>query len=245
MPWASRPLTKELRIQSGAGCLGPGFRANATIGRAVTLCMINICRAIPARSDLSVFGSPAEYSYCFAESDEDNPWTPFHTELCDAETTTVTVHKCEGPHNVVSQIGSHPEGILTAIASQAATLGGNNYLRPSELIVILNPVHARNIAQAGWTKEDVKLFLFDRARIPAEPLKKVRGTPIPWPRWFRSMESVPVVNVPDEILIFVAGGMGYHSMVAKPWGLARLVTKPVILKDGRRAKSVREFLKGR
>ncbi|MFH1485681.1 MAG: hypothetical protein ABIH46_06395 [Chloroflexota bacterium] len=237
----SGPLAKELGIQSGPGCLGPGFRANATIGRALTLCMFNICRAIPARSDLSVFGSPAEYSYCFAESDEDNPWLPFHTELCDAETTTVTVHKAEGPQNVINALGANPEGLVASIASQAATLAGNNYCWPCELIVILNPTHARVFAQAGWSKEDIKLALFDQARNPVEPIKGGRGIPPAWPAWFRSSEWVPVVHVPDEVLIFVAGGMGPHSMVCKPWGLARLVTKPVTFKDGRPVRSVADF----
>ncbi|MEK7874204.1 MAG: hypothetical protein AAB502_10155, partial [Chloroflexota bacterium] len=65
----------------GAGCLGPGFRANATIGRAVTLTIMNVARAIPGKSDLTVFGSPAEFTYCFAESDKGNPWSPLHTDL--------------------------------------------------------------------------------------------------------------------------------------------------------------------
>lgn len=237
----SGPLAKELGIQSGLGCLGPGFRANATIGRALTLCMFNICRAIPARSDLSTFGSPAEYSYCFAESDEDNPWLPLHTELYDAQTTTVTVHKVEGPHNVIALLGRHPEGLLTAIASQAATLAGNNYEWPCELIVILNPSHAKMLAQAGWSKEDVKLYLFDQARNPVEPIEEGRGIPPAWPAWFHASDWVPVVHEPNEFIILVAGGLGPHSMVCKPWGLARLVTKPVTFKDGRPVKSVYDF----
>src|SRR6185436_566591 len=63
----SGPLADELGIASGPGCLGPGFRANATIGRAINLTIMNVARAIPGKSDLGVFGSPAEFTYCFAE----------------------------------------------------------------------------------------------------------------------------------------------------------------------------------
>ena len=97
----SGPLADQLGIHSGYGCLGPGFRANATIGRAVNLTIMNVARAIPGKTDLSTFGSPAEFTSCFAESDKGNPWQPLHTELYGPDTTSVTVHKCEGPHNVL------------------------------------------------------------------------------------------------------------------------------------------------
>ena len=156
----SGPLAEELAIQSGYGCLGPGFRANATIGRAVNLTIMNVARAIPGKTDLGTFGSPAEFTYCFAESDKDNPWQPLHTELYGPEITSVTVHKCEGPHNVMDP-RSGPEDLLKAIAATAATPGGNNLIHPSQLLVLLNPGQARMLARAGWSKRDVQEFLFN------------------------------------------------------------------------------------
>ena len=167
------PLARELGIHSGAGCMGPGFRANATIGRAITLAMLNIARAIPGRSDLSSFGSPAEYSYCFAETDENHPWQPFHVEFRDAATTTVTVHKVEGPHNVIAHLGPRPEDILQAVSAQAATIAGNNYSWPFELIVLLNPAHARSIAAAGWSKADVRRRIWEGSMLPAHRMAAI------------------------------------------------------------------------
>lgn len=238
----SGPLAKELGIHSGAGCLGPGFRANATIGRAITLALINICRAIPGLSDLATFGSPAEYSYCLAENEEESPWPAFHAELFDADTTSVTVHRCEAPHNIIDHVSVNPEGILSGIASVAATLGGNNAYVPAELLVFLNPEHARIIADAGWTKQDVKFFLYDKVRNPRSELKG-RGILYTRPAWMASALEVPVVKSPEEILVFVAGGAGLHSMVGVPWGFAQAVTKAVTFEDGRQVKSVRGFLK--
>ena len=102
----SGPIAEELGIASGQGCLGPGFRANATIGRAVNLTLINVARSIPGRSSLATHASPAQYSYCFAERLEGHPWQPLHEEYADASTSTVTVLKCEAPHNVLSMIGT-------------------------------------------------------------------------------------------------------------------------------------------
>lgn len=240
MVLVSGPLAEEIGMNSGAGCLGPGFRANATIGRALTLIMLNICRSIPGFSDLSTFGSPAEYTYCFAES-QDTPWTPFHEELFDRTTTSVTVHKCEAPRNSIDNLGKEPEQILTAIASVAATLGGNNATVPSELVVILNPSQAKGLADNGWSKEDVRQFLYDQARNSAEALRSSTRQAIHWPKWFFHVPDVPVVHSPNDIILVVAGGVGPHSMVAVPWGFARAVTVPVLFDDGKSVESVYDF----
>jgi hypothetical protein len=236
----SGPLAGELGIASGGGCLGPGFRANATIGRALTLCLLNVSRALPGRSDLAVFGSPAEFSYCLAEATDRTPWTPLHVDLFGPETTTVTVHRCEAPHNVIDHLSTTPEGILGTLAATAATLGGNNAYMPAELLVLLNPEHARIIAGAGWTKRDVQCFLFEHARVPASALQG-RGIAPGRPPWTRGLDRLPVVRGPEDVLVVVAGGDGPQSMVAIPWGYARAVTRPVTFRDGRPIRSLGEI----
>jgi len=47
--------------------LGHGFRANATIGRALKLCIRNLGGARPGGVERSVLGSPGKYTMCFAE----------------------------------------------------------------------------------------------------------------------------------------------------------------------------------
>ena len=59
----SGPLAQEIGLASAGGCLGPGFRANLTIGRALTLSLLNVGRALPTQADLSTFGSPAELAF--------------------------------------------------------------------------------------------------------------------------------------------------------------------------------------
>ena len=240
----SGPLAEELGIHSGAGCLGPGFRANATIGRTITLTILNVSRAIPGQSDLTVFGSPAEFTYCFAESDQSNPWSPIHTELYGPEVTSVTVHKCEGPHNVIAPHAGGPEPLLRTIASTAATQGGNNATYLGQLLIMLNPGQARMIAQAGWSKRDVREFLFETARHPVEFAIQQKGRAI-YPPYFLELSRVPVMRSPDDVIVVVCGGEGPHAMVGVPWGLAAAVSRPVTLKDGRPLRTVAEFGKRR
>jgi hypothetical protein len=236
----SGPLARELGVASGGGCLGPGFRANATIGRAISLCLLNVSRALPGRSDLAVFGSPAEFTYCFAEATERTPWLPRHTELFDATTTSVTVHRCEAPHNVVDYLSRTPEGVLGTVASVSATLGGNNAYVSGELLVILGPEHAEIMARAGWSKRDVQTFLYEHVRLPAQDLAGRGVPPIP-PRSLLPNSEVRLIATPSDVIVVVAGGDGPHSMVGIPWGFARAVTRPVARLDGRPIRSLADM----
>lgn len=236
----SGPIAGEIGVQSGAGCLGPGFRANATLGRAINLAFMLVGPVIPGVSDLGVLGSPAEYSYCFAENLEESPWPPLHQERYDASTTTVTVYKGEAPHTVVEMLSKSPQGILDGVASVAMTLGGNSAYITSELLVVLCPDHARLIAEAVWSKQDVQAYLFEKARIDAAATRG-RGQVGVRPPWFATLDRYPATRSPEDILVVVAGRFGPHSAVILPWGLNRSVTKPLTLKSGRPAASIKEF----
>ena len=74
------PVRNTLDINYGTGCLGPGWRANATIGRAVRLILNNVGGALPGVFSKVSFGSPLRYSYMCGENEEANPWTPFHVD---------------------------------------------------------------------------------------------------------------------------------------------------------------------
>ena len=72
------PIATRLAIHSGSGCLGPGFRANATIGRALRLAGMHIGGAIPGEADMATFGHAGKFTACFAEAEDANPWEPLH-----------------------------------------------------------------------------------------------------------------------------------------------------------------------
>src|SRR5881628_190862 len=72
------PVRTRIGLNSGFGVFGPGYRANATIGRALRLLMINIGGARPGETSMSTFGHPGRYTYCIAEHEEASPWPPYH-----------------------------------------------------------------------------------------------------------------------------------------------------------------------
>ena len=223
----SGPDHERYGFAAGRGSLGPGFEANATTGRAVALSYSFLLGAVPGGADLTAQGSPAEFTYCCAENLADSPWPGLHAVLGHPDATTVTVLKCEGPHNILDQQSSDPARLLGTFASSMATLGSNAaYVATAETILLLNPEHARLLAAAGWTRRDVQEFLFDTARNPRADLRGRGLAPI-WPTWFDAAERVPVVPEPSSLLVAVAGGAGPASQVAVPWGYSHAVTRAI------------------
>ena len=98
-------------ISSGYGALGPGHRANASIGRALRLAMINIGGGRPGTSDMALLGHPGKFTFCLAEDEENSPFPPMHMDLgFETDDSVVTVIGAEAPHSVIfSGDGDDPD----------------------------------------------------------------------------------------------------------------------------------------
>ena len=111
------PARIALDINCTAGCFGPGWRANATIGRALRLVIRNVCRAIPNFLDRGSFSTPARYSFCFGEDEEGSPWVPLGVERGVPEgTSAVTVASMMTMSSALDVTSRTPEGILDTVA---------------------------------------------------------------------------------------------------------------------------------
>ncbi len=112
----SGPVAKDLKINSGVSAFGPGWRANATIGRAIRLVLMNLCGAAPGVLDKATLGHPGKYSFCLAEDEESSPWEPLRVDLgFSEEVSTVTVVASEAPHHVTNHVSHEPRGLLDTI----------------------------------------------------------------------------------------------------------------------------------
>lgn len=234
------PISREIAVNSGVGCLGPGNIANATIGRAICLCMMNIAGAVPGIGDHATMGSPAKYSFCFAEAENESPWEPLHVEKgFNADTSTVTVMAAEAPHNVNDHRSKHAEDILDTIIHTAAVAGCNNSHVPGEMLVIMGSEHAQTVADDGWEKTDVKSYIHENTRVPVKLAD--RGGRKLDKQWITD-DQVKITRSPDDVLLLVAGGPGRHTMIAHGFGTSsESVTHPLTLKDGTPARSVQDF----
>ena len=198
------PIRHKLEINFGTGCLGPGWRANATIGRAIRLIMINIGGALPGVYSKVSFGSPLRYSYICGENEEENPWTPFHVDRGFArDQNVVTVFKASNFCNISGGEGVGPDEILRQIATNMPPMYGGG----DGVLLLLGVNHARSLFEAGLSKRDIQQRLWEMARLPVSHFAE----------GFASTEraagrgdatSVWRARSPDEIYIAVAGGPG-------------------------------------
>ena len=199
--------------------MGPGFRANASIGRALRLAMLNIGGARPGESDMAIHGHPGKFTCCVAEDEEHSPFPPLHTSLgYDAAQSAVTILGVEGPHSVLfsgdANDPSSAQSLLRAIAGVIANPGSNNsHLGgTAAVMVMLNPDHAHILSNNGYDREKIQTTLAELAVTPRDELLAVN------PKMLVGTEAlIPAVRDPQNIHVVVAGGSGLYTMVMPSW----------------------------
>ena len=220
------PIRQQLGLNSSSGAYGPGWRANATIGRAVRLALLNIGGGYPGVGDMSTQGAPSKYGYCVAENEAENPWEALHLERgFSPDQSTVTALAGEPPHNINDHTGRSAEEILTIIAGAMAVTGANNAYTGGETLLALGPEHAATIAGDDFSKDDIREWLNRHARIPLE-----RYTQDTMLERFGHIPDgpVPMVATPEDLAIIVLGGPGKHSSWVPTFGGAtRSVTRAI------------------
>ncbi|HEY7037272.1 MAG TPA: hypothetical protein VID28_00405 [Methylomirabilota bacterium] len=227
------PIAGRLGINGAGNALGQGHRANAVIGRALRLVLQNVGGARPGHEDRATQGHPGKYSYCVAENEAASPWAPLSVDRgFSPEVSTVTVCGSEAPHNINDHGSSTPEGILTTVAGTAAVVGSNNIYLGGEPLVILGPEHAATVAGGGFTKDDFKRALWERAQVPLSRFdaSNIERFAVIHPAGFKDRPPetrAPIARQWSDIMIVVAGGAGKHSVFVPTFGATRSVTRRI------------------
>ncbi len=221
------PIRNELQINSGHNVFGQGSRANATIGRAIRLILLNIGGGVPGKLDMATHGQPGKYSFCIGENEESSPWEPLHVERgFSKSSSTITVCGVEGPHNMNDHCSDDGEGILTTFAGTMATQGNNNIIsQRGEPLLIIGPEHAGIISKSGFSKSDVKHFLHAKARVQKRQFSK-RHQEDQFSQ-YSDDSSIPLTPREEDIMVIVSGGSGKHSLFLPSFGLTTSVTKDI------------------
>lgn len=220
------PIAQEIGMNGGANAFGSGNRANATIGRAVRLIMLNVGGGRAPDLDKCTLGNPAKYTYAICEHEEASPFAPYHVEQgYDPQVSTVFAIAAEAPHSVTDHQCNDPEGILDTVCSAMSTIASNTSVLSGHCAMALGLEHARTIAKHGWTRNDIKSYLWMHSGNRfAEHSRdhhygKVYNRNLP--KWYkRGPDSwIPIVEHPDRIHLFVIGGdAGRFSAFIPGWG---------------------------
>lgn len=200
------PIARQLDINSSYGVMGPGWQANASIGRAIRFIMNNIGGGWPGVVSLAGVGQPGRYTLCVAENEKVSPWEPLHVELgYAADVSTVTVMRAESAINVTGGLAE----LASVMGSLASAMGTRS---EGKVAVIVAPYVAQDLAAKGWTKDAVKQYLYEHGRIPVEQVEKAwlsrRKGLESWPEWARESAkggAIPAVKDPQDITVIVAG----------------------------------------
>jgi hypothetical protein len=216
------PIVEQIGLNAKNNALGSGHRANATIGRAMTLILQNIGGAIPGEVDMATLGQPAKYSCCFAENVAESPWAPLHVDRDFApDASVVTVVGISGTGEVNDSDSQDAAGLAQTFAQSmliAGVSGGTGLLGGGEPLCILPPEWAAMFHRDGYTKQKTKAAIWEQATLPIEKLppalRKHRMSAASDP----AANAMRVAEKADDLMIVVAGGVGRKAAYAPTWG---------------------------
>jgi hypothetical protein len=224
------PIARKLDLNSGDNLFGPGWRANATIGRAVRLVMRNVIGTLPGELDRSSLGHAGKYTFCIAENETDSPWPPFHTTRgFRADQNAVTIFAALAPHQYSNQLSATPEGILTTACAHMKVSAGSG--RQPQYAMVFPAEHQAIMKKAKWAREDVQRYVYENSKISVADLKRFYMKPGD-PTREDEETMVSIVETPNDLLVIAAGGSaGVQSCFIPGWGGkngSQSVTKEIV-----------------
>jgi hypothetical protein len=217
------PINRQIRLNSGYGCLGPdpSHPSGASIGRALRLIQQNIGGAIPGSGTMALFGGPARYTnIVFAEDEIGLPlgWKPLSVEMgFPSGGNIVTIYSAATTSNVNAARSSTEKVAVETLNRLARIMAGNygnifgDFNNNSVPGIVLMPRGiAQGFAALGWSKDSIKAYLWENSKIPYEVIKSdsvvfATGQEI-LRSYAREGAAWPLASEPKNIMIVIAGG---------------------------------------
>jgi hypothetical protein len=224
------PIAKKIGMNSGINALGQGNRANATIGRALNLIVLNVGGGRPGEADRSTLGAPSKYTLCFAEDESDPEWEPLSAARgLPRGVSAVTLFQGHGPEAFVDQKSRTPEALTRSFASSLVKIGHPKLVQSARAILVLSPEHYAIYREAGWDRRKIERALYEATIRPgAELVAGADGVGEGVPA-SRAGEQVPKFH-DDGLMVVRAGGKaGLFSAILPGWlaGRNKLELQPV------------------
>jgi len=219
------PYAADIGIHGGNGCMGPGFRANATIGRAIRLILMNLGAGIPGVSSMTIFGMPSRFTYCLTENMEDHPWESLSVSKgYSGDENVITMAMVESPRFCFDDVSDEPIRLMNGIADTMVAMGSWNMHTRSDMVVAMGPQHAAICANAGMSRADVHSRLCEMAGRKVRDLKSGgnwrRERALAFPIEVDPDDDdffIPAIKNPEDLQLIVAGGWGPCTAVCHGW----------------------------
>ena len=232
------PVRKELGFWSRQNVFSNIAQANSTLGRALQLILLNIGGGRPDGIDMSTLGNSGKFSYCIAENEEENPWEPFHvTRGLKREQSALSLFAAEPPRGVAEHNAQSGKAILKAITRALATVWTYRMCSLFEAVVVLCPEHVKTLHRDGFSKQQVREFLFENTGVPVCYFQDEPGEGTQLTAMYREItvdgeRCYQKFRSPESLHIIVAGGTaGKFSAVIGSWATgdlgSQMVTYPI------------------
>ena len=232
------PVRNDLGFASGSNVFSNVAKANSTLGRAFQLIATNLGGARPGEIDMSTLGNPGKFSYCIAENEEVSPWEPLHVERgFDAGQSALTLFGAEPPRGVSEHTARDGKRVLKTISRALMTIWSYRICLVHEAMVVLCPEHTATLQRDGFSKSDVREFLFDNTGVPLREFADDGGEGTQRRNHYEEIRIDDEPNYrkfakPEAIQIVVAGGpAGKFSAVIGSWAAgprgSQMVTYPI------------------
>jgi hypothetical protein len=220
------PWRHTAPINCRANLFGNAPAGNAPVGRALRLLLTRLGNAVPGVTDMATLGHPGKLTYCIGEDEESSPWDPLHVARgFHKDDNVITALGADSPINVNCPV-KEPDVILSMIGLALAAPTTNNVLLGGQVAVVLSPEHARSLAAAGLSRDDVQAELFRRAIVDADAIPAaVREVFATVRRDQAPVDVFRAADSPADVLLVVAGGAGSHSAVVPTFGSTRATSE--------------------
>jgi hypothetical protein len=223
------PIAKTLGINATNNAFGPGHRANATIGRALRLVLLNCLRYRPGVSDRATLGTPGKYTCCIAEDEDEHLWGPWHVEQgFGPEDSTVTLVAASTMIQVWNY-GTH-EQFLRSVGDALSFLGSIAILGRTPGAVVLAGEHTELLRASGWSKQRIREFVIQHTGRTIASLK--RAGRLDGEITLEDETSLHyAMDNPDELMLICAGSaVGALSMVLPGFGSSKTAGRSPAIK---------------
>jgi len=210
------PVRQELGMIGSFNALASSDRATTAIGRAIRLMLCNLLDARSGDVDRSTLGHPGKFSYCLAEDEEDSPWLSLAEENgVPAEVSAVTVMAAGAPRQIMNEWTTDPEQILDTFAAEIRANMRHYSIWPGHYAIVVPPQLRSHFHDAGWSKADVRRYVFEKARIRRRDWADCGKGAVVGERGDKEYAALPDE---DHLLVIAAGGpAGGFGAVIPPW----------------------------
>ena len=211
------PIRTAIGMNATHNVLANGNRANATIGRTIRLLIINALGGIPGQLDRSTLGHPGKFTFCIAEDEEDSAWLPLAAERGIARrASAVTVMAAESPHQVMNDWTRDPRELLTTYVAAIRANMLTYSIWAGNYALVVPKQHRHVLTAAGFTKKDIREFVFDGARVTRREWRSVGKAAVAGRKDEDAVYTA--LRAPDDLLVVAAGGpAGGFGVIVPPW----------------------------